>query len=150
MRSIDYFKAIRILPKKQGKESCFQYTASKPASSPGTFDLRDMGKLLGIGNNRAKMTPRAKYLCTLFVLFPIGFVALSCFAVWVLPLFALAILAWAVFIQIIGSRVRCPKCQLSVGWTDFCVLEIRLSWWTPLPKKNCSHCGFPLDRRESA
>jgi len=93
------------------------------------------------------MSPRLKYLLILFALFPSGFIAISISVINVSAWFGIAILVWAIFIEVASSKIRCDDCGRPVGWHRYKLFHLSFNWWNPLPGKQCENCGGNLMRR---
>src|SRR4051812_47194325 len=91
------------------------------------------------------MSPFAKYKLLLFLVFPLGFVAIVAMILFWSNWFGWMIFPWAIFIQLISERIKCPRCGTSVGKRKWTILNKRFLWWNPFGGKVCANCGAPLD-----
>jgi hypothetical protein len=55
---------------------------------------------------------------------------------------------WLGLIGLLATGIRCPKCQVPVGWHTYRFLAFRYEYWSPFTPRRCERCGYDLTGRE--
>jgi hypothetical protein len=84
-----------------------------------------------------------------FAVYPIGGFFLAYLAVVVHWVLVLLIFPWVCLMGFLTTRIRCPNCNVPVGWHKYRFLAFRYDYWSPLTPRRCEWCGSDLTGREA-
>jgi hypothetical protein len=87
------------------------------------------------------MTIRMKRNLLIFVAWPVGGALFGYLGFVIHDVVALMIFPWAFLIRRWTSRMRCPSCNVPVGWHRY---KYGGEYWSPLTPKRCERCGHSL------
>lgn len=88
------------------------------------------------------MNIRTKRNIIIFAIYPVLGFSIGYIGVAIHWIFALLIFPLSIYIQYITSKLRCPKCNIPVGWHKYKIFIFEFNWWSPITKKICEHCGY--------